>query len=76
MTKKEELLDFIETNINTTNTLQIHTIITSINEPCTMIISVRKERMTIIFTENFTDELIGHMPGDITTHNIVSWEAV
>lgn len=73
MTKKEEILKFIEESLNDSNQLQLQTIIQETNEMCVMTIGATKPRVKEILSNNFNDELLGSMPNDQTIHKIESW---
>jgi len=77
MSIKEQLLLFINDNVDDTNyTLKINTIIQNTGQNCFMTIGAPKTRITQIITENFNEELQGSMPNDSFTHQILSWEVV
>ena len=76
MTKKEELLEFVELNVDEFCTLQFNSIIQQTGESCTMTVGTRKERILTIITENFTDNLVGHMPNDSVIHEILNWTVI
>lgn len=76
MTKKQELLDYCELNLdNTTNMLQIETIMNN-DTPCFMSVGASKARTIEIITNNFDDELLGSMPNDSTVHQIQTWNVI
>jgi len=83
MTRKEELLEFIETNIDDiANMLLINTYIiyspvveiATVSSLCSMGIKTTKDRTTTIITNYFDDDLIGCMPHGTVFHVIDSWE--
>lgn len=75
MTKKNELLNFCNYNLNNNNILQINTLINN-EKKCIMAIHVPKERTIEIITNNFDDELLGSMPNDTVIHSIQDWKVV
>ena len=74
MTKKEELLVFIQTNVNELNTLKFYSVIQQTGENCSMVVGASQNRIAQIITENFDDNLVGNMPNDNVIHEIHSWE--
>lgn len=74
MTKKEELLAFVNANVSVTHTLKFYSTIQQTNESCLMIVGASQTRIAQIITENFDDNLVGNMPNDNVIHEIHSWE--
>ena len=77
MTKKEELLFFIYESINETNFLLTEENIINLNEKCTKLYNVPiKEKLLNRINLSFNDDLIGQLPGDKNTIQIISWGVV
>jgi len=76
MTKKQELLLFIQENINDTNMLFTSEIFIEDDKELTRTYAVRTERLPIIINSSFNDDLIGNLPNDKHTVKINNWTTV
>ena len=73
MTKKQELLDFIDENINDSNYLQTNVYYQDISEQGTRgFLLNNKEQLKGHFNQLFNDDLIGHS-GDNFMIEILDW---
>lgn len=75
MTKREELIKYVEDYVNDEIAVQFITMMVETNETCFMFVSATKEQVIDILNKNFTEDLVGSMPNDITVHHIIGWLA-
>lgn len=76
MTKKEEILSFINESLDSSSYLCFYSVIQETKENCSMVVGATKARTLEIFTNNFDDELLGSMPNDSVVHQVISWDVV
>lgn len=74
MTKKEMLMSFINAEVSQSKTLVTKERIVESGASCTRKFIVKKKDLfQRIFGENFSDDLVGVLPGDTNSVEIISW---
>lgn len=85
MTEKEQLLLFIDLNINETNRLKMEENVVYIgdesglvktNDPGWKTFTTPKENLIKLITENYTDTLYGKLPHETMIVKILSWHTI
>lgn len=75
MTPKEQMIAFVDAYVNDEVSVQFRSLMPATGETCYMFIGASKECIKEILLQNFSEELVGHMPNDSTVHQILQWSA-
>ncbi len=85
MTRKQELLEFIEENINDQNKLRVREIILSADRSSNVLktgskgyknFSTSKDNLIQAIRNGYSADLQGHAPGDPHLVRILGWEVI
>ena len=75
MSIREDMIAFVDAYVNDEVSVQFRSLMPATGETCYMFIGTTKERIKEILLQNFTEDLVGHMPNDTTVHRILEWSA-
>jgi len=84
MTKKEEILEYINTNINDTNFLRVQEIVISADRDSSLktgdkggkTFGMSRDNLLNAILYGYNDDLHGHAPGDAHLIQILSWATI